>query len=126
MTDLTTTHLQRLLWQSTPGPWEYDPGNAPDGRCIIDAELWNMCIAVEANSEGSSCSDAELELAAHAPELAQEVIRLREHFEDLITTMENKAGVSNGRDTLQELIVAENLMSAANQIRQILLGDHDE
>ena len=75
MTDLTTTHLQRLLWQSTPGPWEYDPGNAPDGRCIIDAELWNMCIAVEANSEGSSCSDAELELAAHAPELAQEVIR---------------------------------------------------
>mgnify|MGYP006898325516 CR=1 FL=1 len=41
MTDLTTTHLQRLLWQSTPGPWEYDPGNAPDGRCIIDAELWN-------------------------------------------------------------------------------------
>ena len=51
---------------------------------------------------------------------------IRDSFEGLITTMENKAGVSNGRDTLQELIVAENLMSAANQIRQILLGDHDE
>lgn len=126
VTDLTTTHLKFLLEQATPGPWEYDPGEQEDERCIIDAETWNMCIDPTPNGEGSSCSDYDLELAAHAPELAQEVIRLREHFEGLITTMENKAGVSNGRDTLQELIVAENLMSAANQIRQILLGDHDE
>ncbi len=126
MTDLTTTHLKCLLEQATPGPWEYTPGEAIDERCIGNPGSMTMCIGVEANGEGSSCSDADLNLAAAAPQLAQEVIRLREHFESLITTMENKAGVSNGRDTLQELIVAENLMSAANQLRQILLGDHDE
>lgn len=126
MTDLTTTHLQHLLDQATPGPWEYDPGEQEDERCIIDAETWNMCINPEPNGAGSSCSDADLNLAAAAPELAQEVIRLRGEIKGLIAAMEDKAGVSNGRDTLQELIVAENLMSAADQLRQILLGDHDE
>ena len=116
MTDLTTTHLQRLLWQSTPGPWEYDPGNAPDGRCIIDAELWNMCIAIEANNEGSSCSDAELELAAHAPELAQELIRLREHIEGIIAAMEVKA--ATGESQSPAII--------AGYLKEKVLGDHDE
>lgn len=116
MPDLTTTNLQRLLWQSTPGPWEYDPGNAPDGRCIIDAELWNMCIAVEANSEGSSCSDAELELAAHAPDLAQEVIRLREHIEGLITAMEVKA--ATGESQSPAVI--------AGYLKEIVLGEANE
>lgn len=126
MTDLTTMHLKCLLEKATPGPWEYIPGEAVDERCIGNPGSMTMCIGVEANGEGSSCGNADLTLAAAAPELAQEVIRLREHIEGLITAMENKAGVSNGRDTLQELIVAENLMSAANQLRQILLGDHDE
>lgn len=119
MTDLTTTHLKCLLEQATPGPWE-----AKDSDCITSQGgevLWNTDQAVDWNR-----NDHDVNLAALAPQLAQEVINLREHFEGLITTMENKAGVSNGRDTLQELIVAENLMSAANQLRQILLGDHDE
>nr|DAM79414.1 MAG TPA: Ead/Ea22-like protein [Caudoviricetes sp.] len=83
MTDLTTTHLKRLLDQATPGPWEYDPGEAPDERCIIDVETWNMCINPTPNGEGSSCSDYDLELAAAAPQLAQEVLRMRKELTDL-------------------------------------------
>ena len=63
-------------------PWEYDPGEQEDERCIIDAETWNMCINPTPNGAGSSCSDAELNLAALAPELAEEVIRLREELID--------------------------------------------
>lgn len=78
MTNLTTPHLKCLLDQTTPGPWEYDPGEGPDARYIGDSNIWGMCIGVEANGEGSDCSDADLALAAAAPELNQEVLRLRE------------------------------------------------
>lgn len=120
MTDITTTHLKCLLWQSTPGPWEYDPGNAPDGRCIIDAELWNMCIAIEANNEGSSCSDAELELAAHAPELAEEVIRLRDALGYLVE--ETRLAAENSDDVVVQKRVADAIKTTVAKIQ----GDHDE
>mgnify|MGYP001669503322 CR=1 FL=1 len=131
MTDLTTMRLKCLLEQATPGPWEshYGVAGVPEGWDEYWVILQMGRHRLPLRSPHYPLEDEEyanFDLAAAAPELAQEVIRLREHFEGLITTMENKAGVSNGRDTLQELIVAENLMSAANQIRQILLGDHDE
>lgn len=113
MTDLTTMHLKCLLEQATPGPWEYDPGEAPDERCIIDVETWNMCINPTPNGEGSSCSDYDLELAAHAPALARELIRLREHIEGLITAMEVKAATGESQSPaviagfLKEIVLGE-------------------
>lgn len=120
MTDLTTSNLQRLLWQSTPGPWEYDPGEAPDGRCIIDAELWNMCIAVEANGAGSSCSDAELELAAQAPQLAEEVIKLRDALGYLME--ETRLSAENSEDA----VVQKRVVNAIETTIIKVLGKHDE
>ena len=119
MTDLTTTHLKCLLEKVTPGPWE-----AKDSDCITSQGgevLWNTDQAVDWNK-----NDHDVNLAAAAPQLAQELIRLRGEIEDLHDSLMQKASVSNGRDTLQELIVAENLMRVADQLRQILLGDHDE
>ena len=113
MTDLATMHLKCLLEQATPGPWEYDPGEQEDERCIIDTETWNMCINPTPNGAGSSCSDYDLELAAHAPELAQEVIRLREHIEGLITAMEVKAATGESQSPaiiagyLKEIVLGE-------------------
>ena len=92
MTDLTTMHLKCLLEQATPGPWEYDPGEGPDARYIGDSNIWGMCIGVEANGEGSDCSDADLALAAAAPELNQEVLRLRE---ELIAWADDEARAHN-------------------------------
>lgn len=75
MTDLNTSNLQRLLTEATPGPWEPEEGFFPDyitngSGCRV---LWN-------NSEKLFwCNeDEDVHLAALAPELAQEVIRLRE------------------------------------------------
>ena len=83
MTDFTTAHLECLLEQATPGPWEYIPGEAIDERCIGNPGSMTMCIGVEANGAGSSCSDADLNLAAAAPELAREVLRMRKELTDL-------------------------------------------
>lgn len=109
MTDLTTTHLKHLLDQATPGPWK-----AKDSDCITSEHgevLWNADQAVD-----WSRNDHDVNLAAAAPQLAQEVIRLRGHIEDLITVMEVKAtaGVSQDPATI------------ADCLKEIVLGDHDE
>lgn len=114
MTDLTTMHLKCLLEQATPGPWEYIPGEAIDERCIGNPGSMTMCIGVEANGAGSSCSDADLNLAAAAPQLAEEVILLREHIEGLITVMENKA--ATGSSPQDPAIIA-------SYLKEIVLGE---
>ena len=83
MTDLSTTNLKRLLTEATPGPWEYITGDSPDGRCIGNPGSMTMCIGVDANGHGSSCSDHDLTLAAAAPQLAQEVLRLRNEMDSM-------------------------------------------
>lgn len=78
MSDLTTSNLKRLLDQAAPGPWEYWLGEEPDERYIIDIETFgSMCIYITPNGAGSSCSDYDLNLAALAPGLAEEVLRMR-------------------------------------------------
>lgn len=72
MTDLSTTHLQRLLDEATPGPWEalatYDDGAPrPDTTREMRAAGEYLGIMHAPNAE----------LAALSPDLAQEVIALR-------------------------------------------------
>lgn len=112
MPDLTTTHLKCLLEKSTPGPWAYEPGEGVDERYIY-APTTGMCIGVEANDRGSSCSDYDLDLAALAPQLAEELINLRGHIEGLITAMEDKATTGEYQDPaviagyLKEIVLGE-------------------
>ena len=105
MSDLTTTHLKHLLDQATQGPWEVEDTNSD----VItdqngDGVLWNADQAV-----GWSRRDENVSLAALAPELAQEVIRLRGHIEDLVTVMEVKAtaGVSQSPATIADCLREE-------------------
>lgn len=78
MTDLSTANLRHLLDHSTPGSWEYNPGQDGDERCIVDTDtLGSMRILIAPNDEGSVCSDTELTLAAAASDLAHEVLRMR-------------------------------------------------
>lgn len=72
MTDLTTMHLKCLLEKATPGPWEAE-----------DLSFCECCIDVKAPA-GLICT-ADMDdapLIAHAPALAEEVIRLREELID--------------------------------------------
>lgn len=103
MIDLTTMHLKCLLAQATPGPWEHE---LEDG-CIMDdlVETLTGCLQTD---NGEMVLGAGLEinyeqeihnltLAAHAPELAQEVIRLREQVKGLILAMETKAATGESQ-----------------------------
>lgn len=121
MTDLSTTNLKRLLDEATPGPWEYDPGQQEDMRCIIDTETFgSMRIDITPNGEGSDCSDADLTLAAAAPQLAQEVLRKREALHDLSEVWEAVSIDPNRTPAEQQLAAA-----VVDHIDQIL-GDHDD
>lgn len=120
MTDLATMHLKCLLEQATPGPWEYDPGEQEDERCIIDTETWNMCINPTPNGAGSSCSDYDLELAAHAPELAQEVINLRDALGYLVG--ETRLAAENSDDVVVQKRVADAIKTTVAKIQ----GENDE
>jgi len=107
MTDLTTTHLKCLLEKVTPGPWE-----AKDSDCITSQGgevLWNTDQAVDWNR-----NDHDVHLAAAAPQLAEEVIRLREHIEGLITVMENKS--ATGSSPQDPAIIA-------SYLKEIVLGE---
>ncbi|MBK4183180.1 hypothetical protein [Corynebacterium macginleyi] len=88
MSDLTTANLQNLLDQAAPGPWESSASvyGVPEGW----DEYW---LALYMGHTGLSTMErdeplpgkayASLALAALAPELAQEIIRLRAQINEI-------------------------------------------
>ena len=114
MTDLTTMHLKCLLAQATPGPWEYEGPQFQEITALDDAELEYPVISLDRYSEKETCNrPADMNLAAHAPDLAEEVIHLREHIEELITAMEDKAAIGESQSPaviagfLKEIVLGE-------------------
>lgn len=73
MTDLTTTQLQRLLDQSTPGPWE-ESSMYSDGEPRTDS---SREIISAAGKYMGIMHEPDVRLATLAPELAEEVLRMR-------------------------------------------------
>lgn len=113
MTDLTTNHLKRLLDQATPGPWE-----AKDSDCIASEHgevLWNADQAVD-----WSRNDHDVNLAALAPQLAQEVISLRDALGYLME--ETRLAAENSED----VIVQKRVVNAIETTVAKIQGDHDE
>lgn len=125
MTDLTTMHLKCLLAQATPGPWKFD--EKQEWEHVAGPEYPPMLVYNEhfvEDGDGKPLfgryNDTVLEerpgnlrLAALAPEFAQELIRLREHIEDLITAMEDKAKTGESQSPaiiagfLKEIVLGE-------------------
>lgn len=116
MSDLTTTHLQHLLDRATPGPWETIEAY-PDGtprsdmsRQIRSADGEYLGIMYE----------LDVRLAAHAPELAEEVIRLRNALGYLVE--ETRLAAENSDDVVVQKRVADAIKTTVAKIQ----GDHDE
>lgn len=111
MTDLTTTHLKHLLEQATPGPWE-----ARDPDCITSQNgevLWNADQAVDWNR-----NDQDVKLAAADPQLAQEVINLRDALGYLME--ETRLAAENSDDVVVQKRVADAIKTTVVKIQ----GDH--
>ena len=113
MPNLTTTNLQHLLDQSTPGPW-----TVKDSDCITSEHgevLWNADQAVDWNR-----NDHDVNLAAAAPELAQEVLRMRNELKEISAIWES-ASVNPDRTSAEQILAAQ----VVDHIDSVL-GDHDE
>lgn len=125
MPDLATMHLKCLLEQATPGPWKFD--EKQEWEHVAGPEYPPMLVYNEhivEDGDGKPLfghfNDTVLEerpgnlrLADLAPELAQEVIRLRGHIEELITAMEDKAATGESQSPaiiagyLKEIVLGE-------------------
>lgn len=110
MPDLTTPHLKCLLEQATPGPWEAE-----------DLSFCECCIDVKAPAELVCTADMDdAPLIAHAPELAEEVIRLRDALGYLVE--ETRLAAENSDDVVVQKRVADAIKTTVAKIQ----GDHDE
>lgn len=119
MPDLTTMHLKCLLEQATPGPWTVED----DGYDIIvgNAEGHRMGWGDQVRFKfeaGDKKHDTAL--AAHAPELAQEVINLRDALGYLVE--EALLAAENSDDVVVQKRVADAIKTTVAKIQ----GDHDE
>ena len=118
MTDLTTTHLKRLLDQATLGPWEYEGPQYQEITTLDYDGLEQAVISLDRYTEKETCNrPADMNLAAHAPELAEELILLREHIEGLMTVMEDKA--ATGSSPQDPAIIA-------GYLKEIVLGETND
>ena len=110
MTDLTTMHLKCLLEKATPGPWE--AGDLSFCECCIDvkAPAGLICTA--------DMDDAPL--IAHAPALAEEVIRLRDALQHLVEEVASAAEDTKDVETRKR--VTEAIKTSVAKIQ----GDDDE
>ena len=116
MTNLTTTHLKHLLDQAAPGPWTVEE-NKWDETIVANEIGHQMSWGEQVRFEFLAGNPkADPQLAAAAPQLAQEVIRLREQVKGLILAMETKAANNERQDPT----------TIASYLKEITLGDHDE
>ena len=125
MTDLTTMHLKCLLEQATPGPWEsiYGVAGVPEGWDEYWVILQMGRHRLPLRSPHYPLEDEEyanFDLAAAAPELAQEVINLRDALGYLVE--ETRLAAENSDDVVVQKRVADAIKTTVAKIQ----GDHDE
>ena len=125
MTDLTTDHLKNLLSQATPGPWEslYGVAGVPEGWDEYWVILQMGRHRLPLRSPHYPLEDEEyanFDLAALAPQLAQEVINLRDALGYLVE--ETRLAAENSDDVVVQKRVADAIKTTVAKIQ----GDHDE
>lgn len=129
MTDLSTKHIQCLLAEATPGPWRFSEGieDTPWGT----EEIMHEVYAAERSLFGV-CGDSvtdeypgNLPLAAAAPEVAHEVLRMREELIDWANdeAQAHNALVKQAPEAGGAGIITTH-KTIYNRILEIL-GDHD-
>mgnify|MGYP006920028901 CR=1 FL=1 len=104
MTDLSTPNLKRLLDQAVQVI--YDEVN----------QTWERGEILTAAGEAERLANALADAGLLAPQLAQEVLRMREQVKGLALAMETKAANNEWQSPA----------TIASYLKEIVLGDHDE
>ena len=114
--------LRELADEHTPGPWE----QATRGQ-IGNREL-RMIVALVGGDEsgeqiGDSNLEADRELIALAPDMARELLRLRDGVQDIRGTCHLAYKFTTQGDTPEHKAVGENLKEVVNLLDHLLDGD---
>ena len=105
MTDLTTTHLKRLLDQATPGPWEYEGPQFQEITTLDQDGLEQAVISLDRYTEKETCNrPADMNLAAHAPQLAEDLIHQLDALVYLIEEVISAAENTNDVETTKHIM----------------------
>ena len=129
MTDLTTAHLRHLLAQSTPGPWEYEGPQFQEITTQDHNGLEQSVISLDRYTEKDFCNrPSDMNLAAAAPALAQEILWMRREISELRNALVQPAIDCATMDNSEGKLAARVAQSAEEQLFRILLerGDHNE
>lgn len=116
MTDITTTHLKCLLEKAASGPWEARDNYLDDGTRPDDS--YQMRDA--AGDYLGIMHGQDSYLAALAPELARELLVLRDALADVIQIWQY-ASTDPERTPIEQNLAAR----VVDHINEAL-GDHDE
>ena len=85
----TSSELREMLDEATPGPWGFDQLDQQWAGCPPSTEFWvygespRDIAAVEVIAEYHGQTERNFTLISLAPQLAEEVIRLREEIDRL-------------------------------------------
>lgn len=109
--------LKTLLAEATPGPWELSTRFECDNTAY---EIGPLCVETEFG-EVIAPSSADLELAALAPVLLAEVIRLREELGVYVHEMEDE--IRELYQNHQQSDKADALDAVADDLTRILGGE---
>lgn len=131
MTDLSTTNLKRLLDQAAPGPWraEYGEAGVPEGwdEYWLALHMGHASVYDVGREPPAEEEYGSFKLAALAPDLAQEVLRMRAELQALREQLKKKAEyyhkVELSSDPLDGIELEDHY--AEQEISRIL-GDQDE
>ncbi|OFQ48122.1 hypothetical protein [Corynebacterium sp. HMSC076D02] len=117
---LNEKHVRELLEASTPGPWGYEGAKFQEITTLDQDGLEQSVISLDRCTEKDLCNrPADMNLTALAPQLAQEVLRMREALHDLSEVWE-AISIGPYRTPAEQQLAA----AVVDHIDQIL-GDHD-
>ncbi|MHB2252911.1 hypothetical protein [Corynebacterium aurimucosum] len=121
MTELSTTNLNRLLAETSPGPWRAEVGAAgvPEGwdEHWLALHMGHNSMYDVGREPPAEEEYANFTLAALAPSLADEVLRMREALRDLSEVWE-AVSIDPERTPAEQQLAA----AVVDHINQIL-GD---
>lgn len=106
--------LRALAEYSTPGPWRTDEHPYMDGQSVYEAEGFEVA---------QHLSGFNAELVALAPDLARELLRLRDGVQYIRGTCDLAYFFSTLLDTPEHKAVGANLKEVRNLLDRLLEGD---
>lgn len=122
MTDLSTTNLQRLLDEATPGPWtaldRYSDGASRPDTSYQMRDAAGDYLGIMHGQDAA--------LAALSPQLAVEVLWMRLEIGELRDTLARTATECAILDNHEGRLAARIAQSAAETLFRIMQGDPDD